>query len=194
VAIAQRIHETLPDAKILFVLRDLVERAISAVLHHMYNRRIPAYDERQRRAFRALQRDGTALGILDTGLYARNFEPYLTAFGEDRVRIWIYEEDIVRTPEAMLSDAFRFIGVPSNLATNVPTRPANVGMRSGFALWGHYYLPAASSLWQAVDRALPHALKIKVDANCLDRLKDYYAAENERLASILGRPLPHWQC
>jgi hypothetical protein len=195
VSVAQRVCETLPDVKIMFVLRDPVERAISSVFHHMYNRRFPPTASVSDVLFGRFSETARFWGILETGLYTCNLEPYFRAFGEDQIRIWIYEEDVVRAPEAMLSDAFEFIGLTtSHQVARAPIRPANVGVRSRLALRGNYYLPALSSLWQALDRALPGVLEIKADPNCLDRLRDYYDAENKRLSSRLGRPFPHWQC
>jgi hypothetical protein len=39
--VPKRVRATLPDVRLIFVLRDPVRRAISAARHHMFRRRIP---------------------------------------------------------------------------------------------------------------------------------------------------------
>jgi hypothetical protein len=110
---AARIHQHVPEAKFIAILRDPVERAHSAFLHRVRSGDEPLRDfadavdaEPQRIA------DGWSYvwQLVQRGFYHRQLLPYFDLFGRDRIRIYLYEEwrsDNV----SVLQDIFRFLDV-----------------------------------------------------------------------------------
>jgi hypothetical protein len=107
-----RIHEVSPDARIVILLRDPVERAYSH--YFMY-----AVRRQERLTFmEAIQRDNsesihTSLypGMyLEIGLYYENVLRYLETFGREQVGIFLFE-DMEKDTVAYMSAICRHIGV-----------------------------------------------------------------------------------
>ena len=96
-----RIHELLPECRLIAILRNPVEQAWSD-----YRHRRRAHDER--RDFGTFIEDSAAL---DGGLYHRHLERYLALFRREALLVLIYEE-LVRDPGRELGRLTGFLGVP----------------------------------------------------------------------------------
>lgn len=100
--IPERVFERLGQPFIVVLLRDPVDRAVSAYVHHLYHGRISE-------GTRIIDAD-PALGILDMGHYKRHLEAWVNVFGQQRLRILFYE-DISSVPHAVANKALRGTGV-----------------------------------------------------------------------------------
>jgi len=151
--VARRIHESLPDARLIVICRDPVERALSAYWHN-YTRRLdrrsfddaiaenlrrletgPFFeDEKEAELYAEAARRQAAGGevayasYIDSGYYARHIERYAALFGWDRIKILLFD-DLVRSPQAVADAAYAHLGLePVTLedvqAQNTPIHPA----------------------------------------------------------------------
>ena len=99
--VPERIASVLPNVKLIYILRDPVDRIIS---HYMYN----VYSGRETRGF--------AEAILqwkhyiDTSLYWMQIEQYLQFFSREQILILIFEE-FKRNELDSAQDVFSFLGV-----------------------------------------------------------------------------------
>lgn len=100
--IPERVQERLGQPTIVVLLRDPVDRAASAFVHHLYHGRIKP-------GTRIMDAD-PALGILDMGHYRRHLKAWVNVFGWGSLRILFYE-DILAAPQAVASEALRGTGV-----------------------------------------------------------------------------------
>ncbi|MBT8137181.1 MAG: sulfotransferase [Gammaproteobacteria bacterium] len=187
---AARIREMLPEVKLLFVLRDPVTRAISALRHHLWFRRFPVSAGPDEILFGRHAAEAERWAILSNGLYSRQLRHYYDLFPSEHIRVWIFEDDVKGDPLALVQDAAAFIGVSADAARIDPDRVSNRGVTSTVALRGNYYLPFLAPGWQVLDRLLKR--KFVVSQDCLDRLTDYYRKDADELARMLGRPLDKW--
>src|ERR1700693_2394465 len=102
----KRIRDVVPDARIVMILRDPVERAFSHYLAYIREGSEPlSFQE-------ALRKDLKQDAYLAPGFYAQQVKRYLDAFGSERVKMLIFEEFIHDTNGAV-SDVLKFLGVNS---------------------------------------------------------------------------------
>lgn len=107
--VAARIDESLPDVRLMALLRNPVDRTYSAFIHHMQRGRIPAgMDLLERVRSRDLEED--KLALISGGWYAASLHPYFERFGE-RLRVFLHD-DTVEDPEGLYVSALKHIGAP----------------------------------------------------------------------------------
>ena len=196
----ERMAATLPDARIVVMLRDPVQRAWSHYWHHDRT-------DFDRRGFRAAIEheliDGVAAngtpegsGYVARGRYVesltRLFEQY------DREQVFVgFQEDLDRDPGALVASLLEFLGVDSSF------RPPSLGVifNRGWAPRSHLLTRLMFRL-RVWDR-LPHRLATDVgvrttrfvrdqpmDHDLRDRLRAHYAQPDADLEHLLGRRLP----
>ncbi len=187
---ARRIRELLPEVKLLFVLRDPVTRAISALRHHLWFRRLPISVDPGELLFGEQRELCERWNILSNGLYCRQLEEYSRIFPPEQLRVWIFEDDVRARPLEMIREAAGFIGVSQADASIDPGRVSNRGIQSRIALRGNYYLPFLSHGWQMLDRLLGQ--KFDVGEDCRQQLVEFYRDDVSRLKVLLNRDLALW--
>lgn len=126
----REIHRVLPQAKILYILRDPIERARSQVKMRMARLKCTATqvagwsdDELRRRLLGGAAEENSA--------YVANLEKWGRYYGEANLAV-LYFDDIRDEPEQFLLDVFRFVGVtPSTEYTaQSMTRRIHAGTRT----------------------------------------------------------------
>ena len=117
------IKEISPGAKILILLRNPVDRAFSAYRHMLRDgREMLSFEE-------ALERESERMNAnyefiwyyRDVGFYERQVRSYLSAFGENNVKVCL-QDDLDENPAQVLLDIFRFLGVDENFTPNFGRR------------------------------------------------------------------------
>jgi len=180
----QRVYQHLPDAKCIVILRDPVERAVSAYFHHIRARRI--------RVSERLGDLGDTYGLRSMGYYDVHLARWQVLFPKERWLVLFYEEDIVNNKELTLRRVFEFLDVnpaflPRGLNRGINRRRSPLHMRLNF------YAPRlADALDSRLPTAVTHARPFQIQVSVQERaeLAAEYAPHNERLAEQLGRQLP----
>jgi hypothetical protein len=105
--VAPRIREAVPDVRLIAVLRDPVDRANSAMIHHIKQERVPPsstlLDLVKRRTPEA-----DRMGLISGGWYAAALAPYLRLFGE-QLLVLLYD-DVKGDPVDVFEQAVRHVG------------------------------------------------------------------------------------
>jgi hypothetical protein len=125
----ERIYRHMPDAKLIVVLRDYIDRTISAYYHQAWYGFAPIKDineglpeviqgKHQKRYPRAKE-------IIDFGYYYEHLQRYLQWFSRDQLLI-VLQEDLHREPLETLYQIQRFVGVREYHQPESLTRSANV--------------------------------------------------------------------
>lgn len=99
----QRIAATLPDAKLIFLLRDPVARAYSHYWHRVGRLR-------EGRAFEEVIRDPRNPVLVDSD-YSGALRRYFQRFDRARIRVALFEE-LIAEPERTLAGVTAFLGLP----------------------------------------------------------------------------------
>jgi len=105
--VAGRIHEVIPDVRLLALLRNPIDRAQSAMVHHMHTGKLPP-DSRLIDLVTARRPRVDPLALIAGGWYAASLAPYFDRFG-DRLLVLLHD-DVVDDPGPVYANAVRHIG------------------------------------------------------------------------------------
>jgi hypothetical protein len=100
--VARRLAETAPDARLIYMVRDPVDRMLSHYLHNIGG----GYDDRPLEE--ALAEPDTA--YVDRGRYFFQLEPYLDHFDRDRIEL-VTREELKTDRAATMRRVFAFLAV-----------------------------------------------------------------------------------
>lgn len=110
--VAKRMYELIPAAKLVFVLRNPVERAYS-----MYNFDIQRgkYNDIWNKSFEQILAETRGHEYLKNGEYSRQIAHFLQYYSKESIQLLIFE-DLIEDPARELQKLYRFLQVPSNVA------------------------------------------------------------------------------
>lgn len=116
------IRRYVPEAKLIAILRNPVDRAYSHFLHMVRSGTEPLDDFAQAlQAEEGIQREPTFQDYIGRGLYFDQLKRYLGAFPQEQIRVYLYE-DLSDAPISTVQDAFRFLGVDDSFVPDVSLR------------------------------------------------------------------------
>jgi hypothetical protein len=126
---ARNIRRSIPDARIILVLRNPVEMVFSMYLHTV---RSLGKNHTFREAIEmGLAQRGGKIDFmhpfLDMGLYHQQVQRYLDTFPQEQIRIYLYQE-YQAEPERMLADIFRFLNVDPAFPPDLSKRYLEAGV------------------------------------------------------------------
>jgi hypothetical protein len=204
--VPERIHALVPDAKLIYLVRDPVDRIVS----HWVQR----YWGGDRTPLEAWLRDADRPDnmLICASRYATQVEQYLKLFPRDRLLV-LDQADLV-SPRAALREVFAFVGVDPDFDSDAFDQRRNTRgekyapVGAGARLWDRVVGPSGvvgragqrlpAGVREPAGRALRKALFRKVepppdfDAALLDRLRPMLAEEADRLRALTGRDFAHW--
>ncbi len=180
----QRMHELLPDARLVVVLREPVARAYS----DYWQRR---GDGREERSFADVMAEGGAI-YLHRSRYLRPLRQVCEVYPRAALHVELFE-DLQREPEAVLARVYTHVGVDADFRPSATDRQANLHVRF------------RSQRVRALSQRLPGPLRTVVgranssrapypplDDALARELRDRFAPERARLEAWLGRDLTAW--
>lgn len=186
--IAQRIKNDLPGVKLIVVLRDPVNRAVSAYNHYVRTRIIsPLQSINSYFLKRKFEKDN--LGILDYGNYEKHLALFEERFPAEQILI-LYYEDMMKEKQATMDRVCKFIGVPAFQFPNLELR-SNAFKKSRPGLIIHYYVPVLKRLGWQLDKILP-TNKQQVNSEVQEYLEDYYSETVLTMKEKLGHVPQKW--
>ncbi len=205
-----RIHEAVPAARLIVVLRDPVDRAYSNWAHlwadglETIDNFVAACAEEPKR------RDAGWAPFwryLETGLYGQQLAHLFSLFPREQVHIIRYL-DLVDAPAETLDAVCRFLGVAEGLVTEVPAR--NVGgyvpptryaqvlraaFRGGASIGRHFppqvWRTASLPLQWLIQRTPQHRPELAESERA--QLVDYFAEDIDIVEEITGWDLQAWR-
>ena len=208
---AIRIHKAFPNCKIIFILRNPVDRAYS---QYLMTKRIgretlgfieAVYSENQRlnNYFSQLH-----YSYISRGFYTKQITRYYNLFGKENVGVFLFE-DIIKNPSKIVKEISQFIGLPDydydyEIKSNVASEAKSTIIRD--------FIFKPNKLKKYVGKILP-TKKIKdrimyklYNANLKDAkkeplnielkskiYKEFYISEIDKLEALLGRDLSSWK-
>lgn len=182
--------KSFPQAKFCLVLRDPVQRAISAATHIIRSGRTHPHHSAYDIFFGKQSEFFKKHGVIDYGFYYKHISKILEAINPVNIQILIFEKDIVQNPENGLCKVCNFLGVHDFGFSDINEK-INAHRLSKLSLILNYkfsFLPARFFFW---DNFLP-AYKIPVSKKDKQQLYDVYKDENRRLFDFLGYDIPEW--
>ncbi|HEX6115667.1 MAG TPA: sulfotransferase [Solirubrobacterales bacterium] len=199
--VAERIAGVLgDDAKVVYMVRDPVDRMLSHYLHNVGG----GYEQRPMEVALA----DTASAYVQRSLYARQAEPYLEHLGAERIA-FVTREDLRDRREETMRRLFGFLGVDDGFSSPQFEREWETGSAKGsggFRLMDRAVrLPGLRSLdrnfdrlperWRWLVERIVHdpgsgeAPKPELPADLRARLVEAFRPDVERLEELTGRRL-----
>src|SRR4051812_37688234 len=126
----ERIESVVPNARLIALLRNPVDRALSAMVHHIAYNKLPK-DSDLLEIVRGTQPTRDPLGLMTGGWYAASLEPFRQRFGAKL--LVLLHDDITGEPRRAYERALRHIGAaPSFLPPDLDRVRFSYQDRPGF--------------------------------------------------------------
>jgi Sulfotransferase family len=203
-----RMASVVPDARLIALLRDPVERAYSHYLHWHFDKVL------EHRTFGEAVADELEAGpvtlaegrnpsdvdfsYVGRGVYLPQLENITAHYPRESLLVLLLE-DMERAPEETFAKVCRFLGIDASVV------PDNVGTVANahhvFRPVWLWRLALERDLWRfvpkryrmpLVHRMGTHRTPEPIAPEVRERLDDYYASHNAALAEWLGRDLSAW--
>lgn len=193
--IAERIYRDYPGVKLIWLLRNPVDRAYSNYLHAVRrgNERLSfarAVTEESRR----IRRDPFT-GYLERSRYWQQIERFDKWFPREQMQFHLFE-DFASRLEKVLDQVFDFLGVASEEFSFVDVRHNRTRMpRWPGSVWAARQLLGDGTALKAVRKLNSVRARRgypKLDAGLRRELVQYFRDDNARLAEMLGCDLSRW--
>lgn len=199
--VPERIHAFNPEARLVYVMRDPLERLQSHYWHNVRNLHLEA----ERRPFeRAVQEEPAYVAYGD---YAMQLEAYLARFPRSQLYLLTFEE-LTRDPAATVGALCRWLGlagdVPAtafarrwNARPDVVLRARGTGLlnRLRYSRWWDRLAPRVPKALRRVGTSLAE-VPVEPDraatSRTLARLRPWYRERTAALEALLGRSFPEW--
>lgn len=111
--VATRIKETVPDVRLIALVRNPIDRALSAMVHHIKRGRLPP-DLSLLDFVRQTPPEEEWLGLVVGGRYAASLRHYRQLFG-DQLLVLVHD-DLQEDPRSVYAHALRHIGADADFA------------------------------------------------------------------------------
>jgi hypothetical protein len=185
-----KIAELIPDVKLLFILRNPVDRAYSHYWH-----RINLLNEY--RSFEDVVKSDS--DIVSMGLYHKQIENYLNYFSKEQILFLLYD-DLLDNSVSVLKTIYRFLKVDENFV------PSNIGKIKNPAGKSSIFIPQKQLSRLKQKARLPKFVKNIISSlgktpskkypsmkyETRKYLIDFYHKENIKLSKLLDRDLSNW--
>jgi hypothetical protein len=212
------IHETIPHARIIMILRDPIERAYSNYLMYVRYSGIKSsfYDELMRDYEIQEKLYGKSQLYVELGMYYEQVKRYFDLFGREQVKVIIFEE-FVQHPEQSINELLAFLGVNYTVTAikeqynpySIPRSPLS-RLIFAFFRWLRvrnikFYkilmllpdsiveslpVPAGNSSNFATKVLFKRIQKPKIEPEAFKFLQEIFYDDVLKLQSLLGRSLP----
>jgi hypothetical protein len=168
--VAGRIRAMLPGVKLLFLLRNPIERAFSNYLWSKQNQlEMLSFDEAvetepvREAQYPPSHRYSRPFSYVSRGMYAAHLRPYFAAFPAEQIKV-VLLDDLEERPQAQIDAIVQFLGLRT--------------------------LPSSGDLRRRVNSAREG--NEQIGGPIRDKLKEIYRTPNRKLAELLKRDLSHW--
>lgn len=205
---ARRIHQRLPEARLIAVLRDPVERAYSSFLQQLRDGYETTSDFATALELEPQRRDLNWRPIWHydkRGRYYEQIETYLNIFDDAQLQIHLYD-DLQQDPGGMLKKIYSFLEVDTSFVADISLRHNRAGIPSSRFLFQKMMTP--NRLKSIVKPFIPTSLRRKlraavtesetllhrpeVPADIRARLIEGFSDDILKLQSLIDRDLSHW--
>jgi hypothetical protein len=196
----ERIKQAIPNAKLIYLVRDPVERTVS----HFYHR---VSTEGESRSLRDALGDLTDpySPYICPSFYALQLDQYLQHFEQEQILV-IDQASLLTDRHATLREIFAFLAVDDAFISQSFQEEINTGEEHRTYTRARYLLRWARSsplqrlprglrvtLWRSVERLVSRPLEAPtLDNDLRGRLQELYAEDTDRLRGLTSKPLSTW--
>ena len=207
---AKRIHETLPEVKLIAMIRQPADRLFSRYQHMMREDKVPAdgFD----RVFDSSSRWWRRADLIVEGFYAKNLQRFYELFPKEQIRVYLYD-DFRKDTDGVLKDIFEFLGVSSDFKvdTDMVVNKSGVlkknlfnrllgqngavvrGFKRMFPSW-HQRLKGSKEVLKRLNKARnKQIVKMDFDPELRKKItEEIYLSDIKKLEKLIDRDLSNW--
>ena len=189
--IPELVAQTLPDVRIIAVLRDPVYRAISAYRHWLKLRHFSPLAGLESAALRFPK-----TRILEYGNYAQHIAAWQAVFPAEQMLFLLFERDVVGEPAAGLKRVYRFLGLDHAYEPPAPERSVHKSWSWTRSAINYYAGPlrkvlTAGRLGQIIDR-YDLLGRLALRRSDIEFLRQTYMPARAELQALIGEDLSCW--
>ncbi|MEM1369061.1 MAG: sulfotransferase [Cyanobacteria bacterium P01_H01_bin.15] len=202
-----RIKQTVPNVKLIAILREPVSRMYSHYLFFQRGKRMPDVGNLLE-AFEYDQSQGSPYKLFEKGLYAQCLKRYFAQFDAEQFKIFLFE-DFTSNPEQVTKDVFEFLGVDSDFEAVTTAKDASSGIPRNKSVYNFLYkdnpikkilrpitrtvFPNAEKRRAVWTRLVSSSLsKPKLSAEIKEALREKYRPDILELQEMISRDLSKW--
>lgn len=192
---AERIRESIPDVRLLWIFRDPVSRAYSNYWHLVLRglEYLP-FEEALKREAERINED-LAFGYQKRSMYAEQVRRFLDFFPREKMLFCLFE-DMKEDPAGSIQKAYEFLSIDTDVVTRPQPKSSNVA-RLPRNIWLQHCtrkLFGRGKVFGLVYR-LNRSKAVgypKISNETREALREKFRAHNEELAELTGLDLTKW--
>lgn len=198
----ENIQRTIPDARLIAILRNPVDRAFSQYTFQRFLKTEPleTFEEALDAESERLQDPIPFHLYRPVGLYSAQIKRYQDRFPSHQL-LWLLQDELEREPERIFQQIFRHISVNPDFAPDLRHRTNASGVPEHESLFR-----AIKSAGRAIKRFLPEKVAVSLSGTAHETLLQrrqmrpetkrallaYFHEDIEATAELIGRDLSHW--
>jgi len=201
----QRIQATLPDAKLIVILRDPVERAFSSFSHLLREGyETLSFEAALKEEDKRIQERWAPLWYyIDKGFYYQQLRRYYDLFNSQNIKIYLFE-DLCKNPVALVQDVYDFLGVdksfvPDLTKRNVSGVPKNKALQNLLSRDNPIKSALKIFIPSSMRKSLYRELKTRnlgdkpaLSPEAKAQLRELYREDISNLQELIGIDLSSW--
>ncbi len=203
---AERIHHYIPDAKLIVILRNPVDRAYSGFMHAIRDKRevITDFALALREEEKRIEKNWEYLWrYKDMGFYSIQLQRYFERFDRSQIKVYLYE-DLNSHPINILRDIFQFLQVDETFIPDMSSRHNVTGIpknRGWYEFWSKPHLikepfklllPFKFRRWLSLTLRNRNLVKPQISSAIRSELIEVYREDVLKLQDLLQRDLSKW--
>jgi len=162
----KNVYETLPEAKLIVLLRNPVDRAVSATKHIIRSGRVSPRHSLDELLMGDEYDRIRGHGVLEYGYYHQHLSAYLDLFSPSQLLVLFFEEDVVKAPKQGLAKALRFLDLPDTDAIEGINEKVNAHRAALLELYAKYYAPRLFGLARRLRTIFSKKIEPPSEVNC----------------------------
>jgi Sulfotransferase domain len=205
--VAERLYRFNPDARLIYIMRNPLERIVSHYWHNTQTRDFKHGGGEPRSLLKAVREDPQYLAFGD---YATQLEPYISRFGRKALYTLTFET-LVRDPQRELDRIYQWLDLPAHPLGEKGARAHNQRPQgiTGAAGAGILYRIRFSNTWHRMARYFPNWMKewakrrayrpvderqsLNDSARLRAEIGDLQRRQIDKLSHLLNRDFPEWR-
>ncbi len=196
--VAKRIHDFNPQARLIYLMRDPVERTISHYWWHVQ------HESETRDLYKAITEDSHYRAVSN---YALQLEPYFDLFDSAQI-LCLTVEELTARPEQVLASIFSWLDVDASFVPSSLQQRENVTPKVVIQPSNNVFASFRNTrLWEAMRAFTPRPLRAlgrslaerRIDTKAVavkevvEFLRPLQRPQVERLSRLLNRDFPQWK-
>lgn len=197
----KRIAETIPDAKLIFILRNPIDRAFSHWWHEKSKNK-HSFDFEE-----VLENFDLYQNWIVPGLYHRHLMRFSEYFPEEQIKICFFD-DLVENDKQYVQDVYSFLDINDEYIPSLINQKVNQGRFRGIGQTFVYNIivstykkiapkpaiEAVRPLHRRIRKSLASRTEYEegMDEDIRERLEERFVNDIRDLSDYTGRDLAHW--